>query len=227
MFKGEDFISRIKREKPLKKLKSSGHFKPISDNDLEILMNSSIITTAIDMGFDRNIVVLALKQRLNLKGMPFFKLESCISDVTNIKILEETRGRGGDEGEGSKDEDDDNVFTEEGGDDDVHEEGDDDDDNDVVFTEDIDEEVVHVRREREDIIVDDVFTEEIAPIGREEVPPSVLDSSRRCRICMDLEIAIVFLPCCHMVTCNNCGLSMSHCPICRRDIMYIVKPIVS
>lgn len=51
--------------------------------------------------------------------------------------------------------------------------------------------------------------------------------SRTCKICMDAETAIVFLPCSHMATCSSCAVAMTQCPICRVDIKYTIKPIFS
>lgn len=51
--------------------------------------------------------------------------------------------------------------------------------------------------------------------------------SHMCKVCMDAEIDMVFLPCTHMVTCSSCALALSQCPICRNDIKYAIKPILS
>ncbi|XP_042858053.1 death-associated inhibitor of apoptosis 2-like, partial [Penaeus japonicus] len=50
---------------------------------------------------------------------------------------------------------------------------------------------------------------------------------RMCKICMDTEMNVVFLPCAHMVTCVSCAVALTQCPICRKDIKYTIKPIVS
>lgn len=51
--------------------------------------------------------------------------------------------------------------------------------------------------------------------------------SHMCKVCMDAEIDMVFLPCAHMVTCSTCALALTQCPICRNDIKYAIKPILS
>ncbi|KAK3866346.1 hypothetical protein Pcinc_028114 [Petrolisthes cinctipes] len=48
-----------------------------------------------------------------------------------------------------------------------------------------------------------------------------------CKVCMDAEMEVVFLPCSHMVACSSCALALAQCPICRKDIKYSVKPILS
>lgn len=50
---------------------------------------------------------------------------------------------------------------------------------------------------------------------------------RMCKVCMDAEMDVVFLPCQHMVTCSSCALALAQCPICRVDIKYTIKPILS
>ncbi|WAR09014.1 PIAP-like protein, partial [Mya arenaria] len=39
-----------------------------------------------------------------------------------------------------------------------------------------------------------------------------------CKVCLDLDACVVFLPCGHMVTCEECAPAMRKCPICRSDI---------
>ena len=46
-----------------------------------------------------------------------------------------------------------------------------------------------------------------------------------CVICMDGKNEVVFLPCAHMVSCSICAAAISQCPVCRRDIEFIIKPI--
>ncbi|WAR09012.1 BIR7B-like protein [Mya arenaria] len=44
-----------------------------------------------------------------------------------------------------------------------------------------------------------------------------------CKICLDLDASVVFLPCGHMVTCEECAPAMRKCPICRSNIRGTVK----
>jgi len=54
-----------------------------------------------------------------------------------------------------------------------------------------------------------------------------LKEARTCRVCMDVEINTVFLPCGHLVCCDNCARSLQHCPICRAEIRGTVKTYLS
>ena len=39
-----------------------------------------------------------------------------------------------------------------------------------------------------------------------------------CKICLDREVKIVFLPCGHLVACQICASAMRECPVCRGHI---------
>lgn len=54
-----------------------------------------------------------------------------------------------------------------------------------------------------------------------------LKEARQCKICMDSEACVVFLPCGHLVTCVNCAPSLSDCPICRQPIKATVRTFLS
>lgn len=44
-----------------------------------------------------------------------------------------------------------------------------------------------------------------------------------CKICMDAISDCVFLDCGHMVTCVQCGKLLAECPICRSNIVRVVR----
>ena len=54
-----------------------------------------------------------------------------------------------------------------------------------------------------------------------------ISDNRLCKVCMDTELGVLFLPCAHMATCTSCALILQDCPICRCKIMHTIKPIVS
>ncbi|CAF0799596.1 unnamed protein product [Rotaria sp. Silwood1] len=47
--------------------------------------------------------------------------------------------------------------------------------------------------------------------------------SELCKICMDAIVDCVFLDCGHMVTCVKCGKLLAECPICRSNIVRVVR----
>ncbi|CAL1545892.1 unnamed protein product, partial [Lymnaea stagnalis] len=47
-----------------------------------------------------------------------------------------------------------------------------------------------------------------------------------CKICMDKEVAVVFLPCGHLVSCAECASAMKDCPVCRVTVKGVVRAIL-
>ncbi|CAG5128038.1 unnamed protein product [Candidula unifasciata] len=45
-----------------------------------------------------------------------------------------------------------------------------------------------------------------------------LRSNLTCKICMDKEVKIVFLPCGHLISCQECAVALQDCPLCRSHI---------
>jgi len=45
-----------------------------------------------------------------------------------------------------------------------------------------------------------------------------VDESQLCSICAGSKICVVFIPCGHMCTCENCSTKIEVCPICRKGI---------
>ena len=40
----------------------------------------------------------------------------------------------------------------------------------------------------------------------------------KCKVCLDEEVQISFLPCGHLVTCEGCANHLHQCPTCRKNI---------
>lgn len=45
-----------------------------------------------------------------------------------------------------------------------------------------------------------------------------LKEQRVCKICLDKEACIVFIPCGHLVSCLQCSRVLRHCAVCRTKI---------
>ncbi|OWF56460.1 Baculoviral IAP repeat-containing protein 7-A [Mizuhopecten yessoensis] len=54
-----------------------------------------------------------------------------------------------------------------------------------------------------------------------------LREQKACKVCLDEEASIVFLPCGHLVTCPMCSSALRKCPVCRSYIRGTVKAIIS
>ena len=54
-----------------------------------------------------------------------------------------------------------------------------------------------------------------------------LKDQRMCKVCMDAEANIVFLPCGHLVCCANCAPALRNCAVCRSKIRGTVRTYLS
>ncbi|CAF4559249.1 unnamed protein product [Rotaria socialis] len=57
----------------------------------------------------------------------------------------------------------------------------------------------------------------------EQLDDTTACDSELCKICMDAIVDCVFLDCGHMVTCVKCGKLLAECPICRSNIVRVVR----
>lgn len=60
-----------------------------------------------------------------------------------------------------------------------------------------------------------------------EVENARLKEQRTCKVCMDGEVGVVFLPCGHLICCVNCAPSLKDCPVCRCNIQGTVRTFMS
>ncbi|XP_070191014.1 baculoviral IAP repeat-containing protein 7-like isoform X2 [Littorina saxatilis] len=71
------------------------------------------------------------------------------------------------------------------------------------------------------------------PLAAFEAPRSLIEENRQlkeqrtCKICMDEEVCVVFVPCGHLVCCATCAPPLSKCPICRSTIRGTVRTYMS
>lgn len=61
------------------------------------------------------------------------------------------------------------------------------------------------------------------------VPPAedTIKEQNLCKICMDKEIGVLFLPCGHLMSCVECGPAMTTCPFCRQTIRGTVRAFLT
>ncbi|CAG4929921.1 unnamed protein product [Colias eurytheme] len=50
-----------------------------------------------------------------------------------------------------------------------------------------------------------------------------LKEARLCKVCMDSEVSMVFLPCGHLVSCAECSAALAACPLCRAAVKALVR----
>ncbi|NWU91475.1 BIR7B protein, partial [Upupa epops] len=75
-----------------------------------------------------------------------------------------------------------------------------------------------------------------ASLSSTQLPPSRmsteeqlrrLQQERMCKVCMDRDVSVVFVPCGHLVACGACALNLRSCPICRAVIRESVRTFMS
>ncbi|KFP44120.1 Baculoviral IAP repeat-containing protein 7-B [Chlamydotis macqueenii] len=54
-----------------------------------------------------------------------------------------------------------------------------------------------------------------------------LQEERMCKVCMDRDVSVVFVPCGHLVACGECASNLQLCPICRAVIRGSVRTFMS
>ncbi|CAG5992431.1 unnamed protein product [Menidia menidia] len=54
-----------------------------------------------------------------------------------------------------------------------------------------------------------------------------LQREKQCKICMDRDICIVFIPCGHLVSCKQCSEALLKCPICCGAITQKIKTYIA
>ncbi|XP_014776964.1 baculoviral IAP repeat-containing protein 7 [Octopus bimaculoides] len=52
---------------------------------------------------------------------------------------------------------------------------------------------------------------------------TMLKEQKLCKICLDEELSVVFLPCGHLVSCASCAPALTNCPLCRKKVHGMVK----
>ncbi|XP_062596293.1 baculoviral IAP repeat-containing protein 7-like [Saccostrea cucullata] len=73
------------------------------------------------------------------------------------------------------------------------------------------------------------LSEELEAISLNDETQSLMEENRRlkeqrlCRICMEEDVSIAFLPCGHLCCCSHCAPAMRKCPICRAFVKGTVK----
>ncbi|XP_065347242.1 baculoviral IAP repeat-containing protein 7-B-like isoform X2 [Cloeon dipterum] len=60
-----------------------------------------------------------------------------------------------------------------------------------------------------------------------EVDKSTTNEAHLCKVCLDEDVGVVFLPCGHLVTCVQCAPNLSLCPVCRKEIKASVRTYFS
>lgn len=223
----------------------------ISDNELNILMESDIIKHVVQIGFPLDKVQNALRQKIEKSGEPFYGIESCIESVLQY-MEEEARNtlseRVTREAEIHSNDDIQLSQTErrESTNEQIVVEINTNEQVETIYGRPI--RVLSTIEEEEQQSPNEMTTQTaaVSSTGTSEATNEQtavedrslcyqqlqeelnnLEETQLCKICMDAVIEVVFLPCQHMVTCSQCAALMTKCPICMGIIKYFIKPIIS
>ena len=63
---------------------------------------------------------------------------------------------------------------------------------------------------------DETTNTEVSRLKREN---ETLRSNMTCKICLDARVGKLFLPCRHLVCCEECSAAVRKCPLCRERIV--------
>jgi len=231
--------------------------RPVTEEEIRRAMGEAIVKQVLSMGIDPSRVKMAIKQQLEKgSGSPFSSAEDLISAAFSVqrnqerRIREENlnpvgamleglgRGRdivtehwGGGESLGNILPGDNNIIAEPPGEEDINQSS----DNNTVNLSLVSQSVPSSPRE-----ISDKTTCTSLPLPTETSPPTTtqpptdlvtenarLKEQRTCKICMDGEVGVVFLPCGHLCCCVNCAPSLKDCPVCRSTIQGTVRTFLS
>lgn len=213
--------------------------EPVTDRVVERLLDTVPAMAALEIGLPVGRVKRALKRRMQEIGAPYKNAEQLIEDVLHDQIMEEDARLDSNTSNSSSPElnlSDDIVTpvqaanestsqSSESANGDVQS----DINMDRIFTRTcesnaqesealVDDEVKLEEQKKQDNKSDITFL-------REE--NRKLKEARLCKICMDRDLAVVFLPCGHLATCIFCAPSLAYCPMCRVKIYANVRIFLS
>lgn len=221
---------KARSESPLRRINS------VTEQELQELMNSPNVIAALQMGIEASRVKQALRQRLEYIGTPFHSPDSLV--LAALEAQTEQIASADSENwatppdspsparwrrpsprivEDSTDADNQSASSD-SPDEEVH---------NVESLEPTQAKAAEAPPHIQDLHNDSSNSPEIiAPLTLEEENRR-LKEARLCKICMDSEVGVVFLPCRHLVTCCNCAHSLADCPLCRQPIKATVRTFLS
>ncbi|XP_069104535.1 baculoviral IAP repeat-containing protein 7-like [Argopecten irradians] len=176
--------------------RSSGQRFPIEEREIKARMELPMVRAVLDTGTDRNVVMQAIRNRMEDIGDDFPNAEALMNAALEIiddpEQFSAVKARRSDSRSPSSDPTDRPVAGEE----------------------------------------PSSSTEERLNSGKSDDPDlseeiRTLKDQKTCKICLDEEVGMVFLPCGHLCACVTCAPAVHQCPICRCDIRGTVRTYMS
>merc|ERR1719481_1070113 len=251
LVKGDDFIAQCLAERPPEKvgLGEQGS-RQVTEEEVRRAMGQAIVRQVLSMGIDASRVKMAIKNQLEASGNPFSSAEQLITAAFGVQREQERRSNRENlnpsgavlAGLGEHRQVSNSVGLESGP-------------EDIMEVEPVTlgENVSLTPRNNSNNTSVQTTTSTTTPtqptqvLKEEETPnPSAvanggppspaadletenarLKEQRTCKVCMDGEVGVVFLPCGHLCCCVLCAPSLRDCPVCRTNIQGTVRTFLS
>lgn len=208
--------------------------RQVTEQELEGLMTTEFATAALQVGLDQSRVKMALRQKVEQTGQAFSSADDLIVATLDIQLEEAPSHESEDTWStplnspllrravrnGRR-----NSLTEEMRTDDSSDSSD-SDSQDIMVKSLPTLQAQHKSPPTVSSLPDITSLNKERNVSLEEENRK-LKEARLCKICMDNEVCIVFLPCGHLVTCVNCAHSLADCPVCRQTIKATVRTFLS
>jgi len=255
LVKGDEFIEKCLAERPPEKVGLAGG-RQVTEEEVRRAMSQAIVRQVLSMGIDASRVKMAIKNQLEVSGNDFESAEHLINAAFSVQRAQERRSRQEDLnpsgaflqglGEGSRGRE---RVQDYGGEDTEMEEerqgqtvslnprpqpSRTQSDPTVNTSSSAQEQELHQSSESRSVQEPKTTT---TSSGCSSDPPSPkndlesenarLKEQRTCKICMDSEVGVVFLPCGHLCSCVLCAPSLRDCPVCRTNIQGTVRTFLS
>ena len=218
MCKGEDYISAIREEymmdgsppppPPPPSKAPLGIEYVIDPREVRARMSTASVQAVIEAGFDEDIVQQTIKKRLQSHGDDFPNSDSMVAAIN----IEERQMRKTNDNNNNSPKDDWEWFG-----------GASSRPPPPAVTPKEEEEGATIAASPPPAVTPKEEEEEGATIASLHEENRLMRERRLCKVCMDADANIVFLPCGHMVCCGVCTPPLTLCPICRKRINATVK----
>uniref|UniRef100_A0A8C7I1W9 RING-type E3 ubiquitin transferase n=1 Tax=Oncorhynchus kisutch TaxID=8019 RepID=A0A8C7I1W9_ONCKI len=196
-----------------------------------VMMNTPVVVSALEMGFERGLVKQTVQSKILTIGENYKTVQELVSDLLSAEdqkreeekeMLTEEMASGGEEYSGLQGQSSqqqtarliDLVLTKGNAAAEVFRNW--IQKNDVYLLRDLMAQANEASSPSQDL--SDLPMEEQLRRLQEE---------RTCKVCMDKEVNIVFIPCGHLVVCKECAPSLRKCPICRGLVKGTVRTFLS
>ncbi|XP_043220725.1 baculoviral IAP repeat-containing protein 7-A-like [Amphibalanus amphitrite] len=230
--------------------------RPFSDEEVERMMEDAICKTAVELGVAREAVKRVLKERLESTGLPFTDLSSVLAmavDHTQATYQPPTSSSAGASGvsgharatstlsaastmsadSGMEDARSQDEEMEEAQSEPTTPQG-----SEVAMTSQLSNESSQTLTNGSSsgsnsgantpkLLPGGGSTPVSGQSGSLEEEYIRLKEQKQCKVCMDEDVGVVFLPCGHLITCVNCAPALRDCPLCRQPIRGTVRTYLS